>query len=230
MFWMSSPASAVTISFGNCTPKSVAAELKNLHVLKQTVRLGSFYTWERWTADMVNHCRVLKQALHRPFSADLHLPWKLIFFFLFRPLSLPSCLGLHAGVEQQAGYFRLQRCSKCGVIRIGAHGRDSFTGSQRAGHWEEAITLLYSTWHICKSALCLLRFTICGKRLVASLLFTFSQFPRPHTPSPTICPCRTHRLSLYIWPCCSFCVWRCDCHGYRDLLWRWQRVKAIGRR
>lgn len=80
---------------------------------------------------------------------------------------------------------------------------------------------------VCKSD-CLLLFTICGKRLVALQLFTFSQ-SHPPILHPTACLSHISWLSLYIWPCCSLCAWIWDCHGYCHLLWRWQRVwKASG--
>ena len=62
-----------------------------------------------------NHCRVLKQPFHHPFSADLHLFWRLIFFFsalctffFFSFLGLhplPSSLRLLEEAERAAGLF-----------------------------------------------------------------------------------------------------------------------------
>lgn len=59
---------------------------------------------------------------------------------------------------------------------------DTFTGSKQAGHSDEAVTLPYSTLSVCmyvNLTVCLLLFTICGKRPVPFLLFTFSQSHPP---------------------------------------------------
>lgn len=66
---------------------------------------------------------------------------------------------------------------------------DTFTGSKRAGHWDEAVTFPHSTLSVCMQ-ICSLsdHLSLCfhsldvAKRLVPFLLFTFS-----HSRPPPLC-------------------------------------------
>lgn len=165
-----------------------------------------------------NHCRVLKQPFHHPFSADLHLLWRLIFFF-FRPLSSfffsrASILCLHLSgclrrLSGQPGCFRLHRCSKCGAGPTEARGSaQPWTHLQEAservseGTGMELLTFPHSTQSVCPYV----NLTVCPLLGEASCpIFTIYFLTLPASPSRpfTVCPCRPGGLSLYIWPCCS---------------------------
>lgn len=145
---------------------------------------------------MGNHCKVLKQPFHHSFSADLHLLYKLIFYppsFSFPGLHLCLWVRLFVEVEQAAARFRLQRCSKCGVGQTGTHGSYGHVLREASGRGTQ-MKPLHSLLSVClyvNLTVCLLLFTICGKRPVPFLLFTFSQTPPPPL-NPTVCPRHTH--------------------------------------
>lgn len=197
--------------------------------------LGCFYTFfYTLRGGYVKYCRVLKQPFHHSFLLTCICSRNWFFslcpFFPLQPSSLPSSPRLLKKVEQAAGCFRLQRCSKCGVSQTKTPGSSQlWTHLQEASKQGMRMELLHSPHSrlsvylsVCKSESLLLNVV---KRHVPFLLFTFSHSLSLHTPSvdPPVCPCCTHWLSFYIVPCCSLCALRWDCHGYCDLLWGWQR-------
>lgn len=188
---------------------------------------------EHWEADMEIPAECLNSYFITQFcwlAFVLKIDFLSLSLFLGLPF-LPSSLRVLEEVELTTGCFRLQRCSKCRVSQTETRGT-----VQLWTHLQEATEALgWSCFIPSLNTVCLYvnlstRLSVCFcslyvvQRLVPFLLFTFSHSQPPPSLYPTVCPCLTHWLSLYIiWPFCSHCACRWDCHGYCDLLWGWQR-------
>ncbi len=146
-------------------------------------------------------------------------------FLLHLCLHLSGCLKRLSRRRAVSGYrdvvsVESVRLRPVGALSYGHIYRKEASGALR---WSCYIPRLNAVCLYVNPTVCLPLFPVCGE--ASCPIFTIYFLTLPASPSlyPTVCPCRTHWLSLYIWPCYSLCAWRWDCHGYCDLLWGWQR-------
>lgn len=195
--------------------------------------IGRFlYIWgEHWTADMEITAECLNSHFITPFLLTCICSRNWFFFlsvFSFFFFPLPSSLRLLEEVEQAAAVSGYRDVVSVESVRLRPVGAFSYGHIYRkpasgAVGWSCYVPPLNAVCLYVNLTVCLLLLPVCAE--ASCPIFTIYFLTLPASPSlyPTVWPCRTHWLSLYIWPCCSLCAWRSDCHGYCYLLWGWQR-------